>query len=292
MMPRARKFEAMTCAHEQGGIRSSQYVRATLARFCFAVLVVSGALSSAQAQNLETDLAETLAGADVYAKTCANQYCHGAEGKAGPAPALAGRGFDRDYVMRVTRDGIADTSMPGWGKQLPLEEIEAVVTYVFSLQQTAAEPTGMNLAPDRPWLSHPGRALFFDAARVGACGSCHLFDGWGVAVAPPLKEPFADNVAGLRAFAASTVQTAQPSGEEAFPALPLTGKGGPAQVFDLSAKLPVLRTFPRDRVKLSTGTEWRHGDAITIYNDKELAEILTFLRQAASGQPVGEPAAK
>ena len=254
----------------------------SLVRFYVGLLVVLvGALSKGNAQNLQTDITEILAGATVYAQSCANQNCHGAEGKAGRAATLAGRGFERDYIMKVTREGIPETAMPGWEQQLSLEEMEAVVTYVTSLHGSAEEETE-NLDPDRPWLSHPGRALFFDPALVGACGSCHLFDGWGVPVAPQIEPPMPESVAELRDFAGSRVETAQPTGEGAFPAIPLGSKRGPVRVYDLSAKLPVLRTFPQGQIKLAAGADWKHSDVVAIYTVDELDQILSFLRQASA----------
>ena len=241
------------------------------------VLVVLGTVSAASGQGRR----EISIGGTVYAQSCANQNCHGDQGVAGRAPALAGRGFNREYVMEVTRKGIPETAMPGWEKQLPVEELEAVVSYVVSLQGEEGKETE-ELDPDRPWLNHPGRALFFDAARVGACGSCHLFDGWGVPVAPELEPPFPASVSELRGVAASKMQTAHPASENPFPALPVETSEEAVRVYDFSAKLPVLRSFAANQVKLSDGAAWKHGDALSIYSAQELAHILDFLRQATT----------
>ncbi len=239
--------------------------------------VWSGARSAAFAQATEIAI-----GRRVYAQTCANQNCHGDQGAAGSAPALVEREFTREYVMRITRDGVPDTAMPGWKEQLSIAELETVVTYVVSIQGPSEE-AAEDLDPDRPWLDHPGRELFFDAARVGACGACHLFDGWGVPVAAKFSGRLPENIEELLALEGAAVQTARPSGEASFPALAVASKQGPMQVFDLSAKLPVLRTFPRDRVELTPHTSWSHRDVLGIYNSDELSRILDFLSQARSG---------
>ncbi len=250
------------------------------------VAVAAGAWSGARS-GLHAQPTEIAIGRRVYAQTCANQNCHGDQGAAGRAPALAEREFTREYVMRITRDGVPDTAMPGWGEQLSLEELETVVSYVVSIQGPS-EQAAEDLDPNRPWLDHPGRELFFDAARVGACGACHLFDGWGVRVAPSISESLPENIEALLALEGKAVQTARPSGEEPFPALPVASKQGPMQVFDLSAKLPVLRTFPRDRVELTPSTSWSHRDALGIYNHDELGRILDFMSQALSGREAEE----
>ena len=248
-------------------------------RFVPAALVLTAA-SLGHSQNPAIDFVEVAVGRATYNKTCANQYCHGADGKAGRAPALAGRGFERDHVLRITQEGVANTAMPGWKDQLPAEDIQAVVTYVMTLQETTHQEE-QNLAPDRPWLDHPGRELFFDATRVGACGSCHLFDGWGVGVAPAFRA-VPESVADLRGYAGSAVQTADVSGETAFPALPVETNEERVAVYDLTAKLPVLRSIRKDRIDLEAGTSWKHADVLAIYSDEELGSILEFLLQASA----------
>ena len=52
-------------------------------------------------------------GSGVYAKNCANVYCHGAKGAAGAAPAVAGKALSPEQVNRIVREGIPDTSMAG-----------------------------------------------------------------------------------------------------------------------------------------------------------------------------------
>ena len=168
-----------------------------------------------------------------------------------------------------------------------MEELEAVVSYVFSLQGVSEESVE-DLDPNRPWLDHPGRELFFDAARVGACGACHLFDGWGVPVGPRISESPPGSIEELLAVQATGVRTAQPRGEDPFPALPVESKDGPIQVYDLRSKLPVLRTFSRDQVEVTPGGAWSHGDAIGIYNREELGRILDFMSQAVSGRETEE----
>ncbi len=242
------------------------------------LFVAVGACSTASPQGRR----EISIGSTIYAQSCANQNCHGDQGKAGRAPALAERGFKRDYVIEVTRQGIPETAMPGWEKQLPVEDLEAVVSYVISLQGATAKET-KELDPDRPWLNHPGRALFFDAARVGACGSCHLFDGWGVPVAPELQPPFPSSVEQFRALSVSQVRTAHPSGEAPFPALPIESDEEVVRLYDLSAKLPVLRSFRAGQVRLDAAAAgWKHSDALALYTAEEMAEILDFLSQASA----------
>src|SRR5262245_23272085 len=53
-------------------------------------------------------------GAAVYRASCGVVYCHGSEGKAGRAPALAGRGLAARAIIAIATGGIPNTSMPAF----------------------------------------------------------------------------------------------------------------------------------------------------------------------------------
>src|SRR5215472_11547822 len=78
-------------------------------------------------------------GAVIFRQSCAVTYCHGPEGKAGRAPALAGRHFDVGTVIGIAATGIPNTSMPAFGQQLKPEDLAAVAAYVVSLNGSDAE---------------------------------------------------------------------------------------------------------------------------------------------------------
>ena len=123
-----------------------------------------------------------------------------------------------------------------------------------------------------------GRELFFDAARIASCGSCHELDGWGVAVGPDLMATSLKDAAALRAVRQARVKTARPKAERPFPALPVEQAKGEVSVYDLTGPLPVLRVFPAVEVTLADGATWSHAAATRIYPDSELASILAYLR--------------
>jgi hypothetical protein len=130
-----------------------------------------------------------------------------------------------------------------------------------------------------PAESKEGKALFFDAVRLGGCGRCHELDKRGSPVAANwnVSAAYSD----LRSVNVRDVLTAQPAGESAFPALIAEKSEKRVRVFDLSSPLPVLRTFAPDAVKLTEGSIWKHSDAVRDYSDAELAEIAKYLRWAA-----------
>jgi hypothetical protein len=53
------------------------------------------------------------------------------------------------------------------------------------------------------------------------------------------------------------------------------------RVYDLSSRLPVLRTFASEEVLMSAGASWRHSEAASLYTDAELDAVVRFLRWAA-----------
>ncbi|HTB92256.1 MAG TPA: cbb3-type cytochrome c oxidase subunit I [Candidatus Sulfotelmatobacter sp.] len=134
-------------------------------------------------------------GQALFAANCAS--CHGAsgigDGKAAPSllpkPAnLTAARFSDQRLSSVLWNGIVGSSMPPW-RQLPTEDLRALVAYVDSLHLAAAAPATQEVAS-----LEVGKALF-----AAACASCHGATGAGngpaaAALAPPptnfrLKKP-------------------------------------------------------------------------------------------------------
>ena len=218
-------------------------------------------------------------GAQVYAKNCANHYCHGALGAAGAAPAVAGKALAQEQVNQIVREGIPNTSMAGWKDTLSSSDLAAVIDYVWGLQRSAASAREA-LDPDRPWLKHAGRELFFDTNRIAPCGSCHDFDGLGLAVTPAFKAVPPASVSQLRTLKSDNVRTIRPRAGEPFIGVAAPSKAGLPRWYDLSAELPVLRTFERPAENSGPASSWSHGDGIGTYSDAELETVLEFLREA------------
>lgn len=221
-------------------------------------------------------------GATVYRTTCAVSYCHGPDGKAGRAPALAGRRFDLESVARIAAGGIPNTGMPSFAAQLKAEEIGAVAAYIVSLNASgppdAAKPA---VAAAIPPAAQQGRALFFDAARTGACGSCHEVGGRGIPVSVALQDLKSAHLGDLRDIPTPNVMAARPAGEDAFPAVVVEKTPARVRVYDLSSRLPVLRTLAPANVTLTPNASWRHTAASSLYTDAELEAILGYLRWSA-----------
>ena len=217
-------------------------------------------------------------GASLFRTHCAVAYCHGAAGTLGRAPQLAGRSFTKDRLIEVIGNGIPKTAMPGFKSEMNEEKIGAIALYVLSLSGPApaefAKPQRRQLSP----ALQAGRALFFDATRMGGCGTCHVADGWGIAVGPNLSMNLPADAAALRAYRSEHVQRAAIQNDAPFPALPVTTSGSTVTFYDLSALFPVLRTMPATEVRFTPNAGWNHADALRRFNDAELNSILSFLR--------------
>jgi mono/diheme cytochrome c family protein len=231
------------------------------------------------------DLAEVLKqGEQVFQKSCATGYCHGAKGAPAGAPRLAGRGFDQAYIANTAARGLAGTAMPAFGTTLSRADLAAVVAYVASLNGIANPSINLGTAappePPLPPEAIRGRDLFYDAVRgFGRCSTCHEARGMGISVTTPIAQVPADPAA-LRALATPEVRTATVDGES-MPALIVSQAKARALFYDLTSVPPVLRTVDSAALKVTEGSSWRHASVIGSYNDSELASILAFLREVS-----------
>ncbi|MCP5114495.1 MAG: hypothetical protein GY953_27010 [bacterium] len=227
-------------------------------------------------------------GARVFARSCAVGYCHGTAGSTGRAPRIRGRRFERDYLLRVTRDGIAGTAMLSWKDRLSETEIEAVVDYMVSISKPAEGGARPATPESRPATTQPpkpvpldvsrGKVAFFDATRGTRCGTCHALEGWGVPVGPNLASAVPGSAVEIRELPTIGVQTARLDDEGEFPALVVEQAGGWVRLYDLSMPPPVLRTLPAAQVELQPGSSWTHAAVIPGYSDWELTDIIAYLR--------------
>jgi hypothetical protein len=136
-----------------------------------------------------------------------------------------------------------------------------------------------------PSAAEKGRGLFFDAVRMGGCGKCHELEDRGSAVGPDLRKSTAESFQELRAVSHRRAVTAEPVGEGAFPALVLEQTQERIRIFDLSAALPVLRTFAPAQVRVSNRNTWSHAAAVENYSDTELVAISAYLVWVIQAHP-------
>lgn len=212
-------------------------------------------------------------GARIFTANCSVPYCHGPNGTAGRAPKLLGHSFEVRALAEIVSNGIASKGMPRFEGQLSPRDLEAVVAYVMTLRGSSAEtPAAASASTSVREL--PGKALFFDATRLGGCGRCHELENRGSRIAESIKSVPSD----LRTVSSVHTVTISPKGEASFPGLVLEQSQRAVRVYDLSSTLPVLRTFEPGGVEVTKGSHWSHQDAIAGYSDAELNAIVDYLQ--------------
>jgi len=234
----------------------------------------------AGAQNLPDVLKQ---GEEVFNKTCATGYCHGAQGVGGGAPRIAARGFDQNFINNTVTRGTPNTAMAPFANTLSRADLNAVVAYVARLNGienptiAVGVPPQPSAGPILPVEAARGRDLFSDAVRsFGRCSTCHEVNGIGIPVAAPIATVPA-SVEALKALATARVSTATVGGES-MPALVLSNKSQAVLFYDLTTPPPVLRTESPARVQIRDGANWRHSSVIGSYSERELSSILEYLR--------------
>lgn len=262
----------------------------------FVTLVVS-VVTAAQAKGQMIE--EVAQGKQVFATSCANSFCHGAEGGAGRGPRLREREWQPSYLYRTIEEGISGSAMPAWKGRLSEQQIQAVIRYILSISHEVPEAT--NTASAKPPQAVTvvdnasevrGKALFFDLSRERNCAVCHRMGEAGLSVGPPI-DALANRPSGAvlatilqpKAAAALDVHTA--SGETIC-GIQAGIDATTLAMYDIpSAGPPVLRTFPLKEI-VSRGKcdlASPHAGLARLYSRQQLLDIVTFLESTRSQVP-------
>jgi len=133
-----------------------------------------------------------------------------------------------------------------------------------------------------------GRELFEKSPKGTPCATCHRIGGLGTAVGPDLKD-FAGAI-GPRAIAQSIQMSMTAYVQEVktasgtFPGFVQQKQGDETDVWDLSQMPPVLKKLPsKDILSMANNQTWKHPPATADYTSQELADIIAFLKNAATG---------
>jgi len=133
-----------------------------------------------------------------------------------------------------------------------------------------------------------GLELFLHSAKGTACGTCHTMAGVGNAIAPDLTTmatyaPPRGLVSTMHMSMTEHVQLVKTSSGN-FPGILKQKQGDESEYFDLGQMPPVLRKLTAKEI---SGTErdqkWQHPPAAADYTPQELADIIGFLKWAATG---------
>lgn len=185
-------------------------------------------------------LAQTAPDGDqLFHLNCAIGYCHGKAGAAGRGPRLKDRTFTRDYLVRVTRDGVPRSAMPAWGTKLSGAEIDAIAAYILKLNgtiDTTPAPTAVAAAG-----LHPGEIVY-----RGQCASCHD-------ALPALQAPLAIPAA------PRLLKRLRLADGDTFPAYLAPDPGPSVVAWDFTEPPPVRRSLDKSEItSTAPETAWRH----------------------------------
>jgi cytochrome c553 len=133
-----------------------------------------------------------------------------------------------------------------------------------------------------------GKELFLHTTKGTACGNCHEVGGVGTAVGPDLTK--LASVVGPRGLV-STIQMSMTAYVQeykvkdvgTFPGIAKDGSNG-AQIYDLSKTPPELHEVKAGDVQSQKQNEkWKHPPAAAGYSNQELADLIAWLKWAATG---------
>ena len=258
-------------------------------------------------------------GATLFGKNCSVGYCHGSAGRAGRGPRLRGREWDKNYLFKVTYDGIPNSSMPAWKSRLTETEIGSIVAYILTLSKLtsdAVDPAGVPAATSSNPVAQPqasvsassavpplpggtdgltgdpgqGKALFFDSSNDLNCGICHKVRGGGGEVGPDLSQihnrPARDILKDIVLPSAALSPSRQllriilKTGES-IQGIKMEESSSQLKIYDMDSLPPVLRTLSKDQIQAQ---EAQDRSAMPekygeMFTVKQLLDIIAFIRQ-------------
>jgi cytochrome c2 len=152
--------------------------------------------------------------------------------------------------------------------------------------KAVAEPAK---APAVPPQAERGRELFLKSPKGVACASCHSIAGIGTAVGPDLK-PLAAVVGShglvktIQMQQTEYVQLVTTADGKTWPGIQKQKQGDVLEIWDLEENPPVLKKLTAADVKsMVRNDKWKHPPTSAGYTSQELADIIGFLKFAASG---------
>lgn len=226
---------------------------------------------------------EVARGSAIFATSCGIGYCHGKQGAASRGPRLAGRKFDRDYLVKVVTEGAGNGNMPSFAKLYSKSEIAAVVAYILSLGGSPASASEPSPASAAASADHSGRAVFLER-----CSPCHQYRGQGGEVGPdltaqagrPRDEILRDIVEPNARLSLQPVEVLTTSGERVR-GIPRQQTSALIRIYDMAGLPPVLRTLYKDQVQSITplATSPMPADFGRTLTEQQLRDLVGFLTQ-------------
>jgi mono/diheme cytochrome c family protein len=134
-----------------------------------------------------------------------------------------------------------------------------------------------------------GRQMFLSSPKGVACATCHSLEGKGTAVGPDLTR--LAGVVGPRGLVMTIqmsmtayVQEIGMKNGRHFPGIQKGKDGETLRIFDLSKTPPeLLNEKAADVASMKENTKWKHPPTGAGYTPDELADIISYLKFAATG---------
>ena len=240
-------------------------------------MLVVLALALAQAPEIEK-------GSAIFASSCGIGYCHGKQGAASRGPRLAGRKFDRDYLLKVVTEGSGNGNMPSFAKLYSKTEIAAVVSYILSL--SGSSPPTNDPRPSTP-AAGPVAGAAGEPIFRERCSPCHQYQGKGGEVGPDLTaqanrrpdEILHDILNPNARLSVQPVDVLTKAGER-VQGIKKQETPELIRIYDTAGMPPVLRTIYKDQVQSITpvATSPMPADFGRTLTEQQLRNLVTFLR--------------
>jgi putative heme-binding domain-containing protein len=133
-----------------------------------------------------------------------------------------------------------------------------------------------------------GHDLFVKSSKGTPCVTCHRLAGEGTAVGPDLTTMASMGTVHSIVMTMHMTMTnyvqAFKTANGVFPGMLKEKQGDESQIWDLSATPPVLRTLASKQIlSAERDDKWKHPPASVDYTSQELADLVGFLRWAATG---------
>lgn len=134
-----------------------------------------------------------------------------------------------------------------------------------------------------------GRRLFLNSPKGTACATCHALENQGASIGPDLTRLAC--IIGPRGLVTTIQMTMTAYVQEIrlrngrdFPGIQKQKEGNSLQVFDLSKTPPaLLHLNSAEVVSMKTNSKWTHPPTAAGYSPQELADLIAYLKCAATG---------
>jgi len=133
-----------------------------------------------------------------------------------------------------------------------------------------------------------GHELFLKGSKGFACSTCHQMAGEGTAIGPDLTMMGSQGtphviVLTMRMTMTNYVQSFK-TASGTFPGMLKGKQGDDSEIWDLSQMPPVLRKLTSKQItSVERDQTWKHPPSTVDYAPQELADLIGFLRWAATG---------